>query len=81
MFTLGTFIEKVIGKAKEVKVQTSIRSGVQPILSVESLMDYPKLKELVDLSVNKIMERYIPDLSVKPRWSWARGRQPMDLGF
>ena len=65
MFTLGTFIEKVIGKAKEVKVQTSIRSGVQPILSVESLMDYPKLKELVDLSVNKIMERYIPDLSGK----------------
>lgn len=73
MFTLGTFIEKVIGKAKEVKVQTSIRSGVQPILSVESLMDYPKLKELVDLSVNKIMERYIPDLSGKTTLELGEG--------
>lgn len=71
MAFLGRIVEMVIGKAKEAKVQVGTRGGVQPILSVESLLDSGRVKELIESSTLRVMNSKMPDLS---------GLQTLEIG-
>ncbi|MBT3180943.1 MAG: hypothetical protein HN337_00370, partial [Deltaproteobacteria bacterium] len=62
MYLIGKTLENLIGKAKEAKVQVSSRSGMQPVMSMESLLDYNRIKDLIESSIQKVMETQIPDL-------------------
>ena len=62
MEALGRVVESVIGKAKQATVQVSTRGGVQPILSVESQLTAPRIRDLIDASTHKVLSGAIPDL-------------------
>lgn len=62
MEALGRFVESVIGKAKQAKVQVSTRGGVQPILSIESQFSFGRIRDLIEASIQKVMANSIPDL-------------------
>lgn len=78
MFTLGTAVESVIGKAKVAKQQVGARSGVQPILSVESLIDTARLKVIIDSISRPILEAEVPEL--KGRLVLELGDGPANMG-
>ncbi len=59
---LGDIVESVIGKAQKAKVQVGSRSGVQPILSLESQLSSQRIRELIDASVQRMMSDLIPDI-------------------
>lgn len=65
MIFLGRVVEAVIGKAKEAKVQVGSRGGMQPIISVEGMLDTGRIKELIESSIQKMMEIQLPDLTGK----------------
>lgn len=62
MEALGRVVEKAIGKAKQARVQVSSRSGVQPVLSVESQVPTNRIKEIIDVATQKVMSNTIPDI-------------------
>lgn len=62
MVTLGHFVESVIGKAKETRAQVSARHGIKPLLSVESQLSPPRLNEIINAAVQKILNPAIPEL-------------------
>lgn len=66
MEALGRLVEKAIGKAKQAKVQVGSRSGVQPVLSVESLLSLERISELIDEASKGLLAEAIPDLKGKP---------------
>lgn len=71
MVALGHLIERLIGQAKRAKVQVGTRSGVQPILSLESQLSAQRIRELVDLQTQKVMGNVLPDLA---------GRRALEVG-
>lgn len=62
MESMGHVVESLIGKAKQAKVQVSSRSGVQPILSVESQLSAPRIRDIIESSILKVLSAAIPDL-------------------
>ena len=52
----GNLIERVVGKAKKAKEGYEKRTGIPLLLSLESRLSLPKLKQLIDL----LSERFIP---------------------
>ncbi len=78
MFTVGTALESVIGKAKTVKAQAGARAGVQPILSVESLMDVGRLRSIIEAISKPVLESSIPEL--KDRFVLEVGEGAAHLG-
>lgn len=71
MIKLGHAVERVIGTAKSARVQVSTRSGVQPIMALESLLPQNRLKALMDLSVQKLLAEAIPNL---------KGQNALEIG-
>lgn len=62
MESTGRLIERAIGQAQKAKVQVGTRGGLQPILSLESLLGTNKIRELIDLSTERILFPAVPDL-------------------
>jgi ubiquinone/menaquinone biosynthesis C-methylase UbiE len=63
MVKFGGLVESVIGHAK--KAKGSVKkpaAGVQPILALESQLSFPKLKELANVSIERIVTPLIPNL-------------------
>lgn len=71
MEALGHFVENMIGKAKKAKVQVGSRGGVQPVLSVESLMPLERIKEIIEESTKDVLADAIPDI---------KGGQALEIG-
>jgi SAM-dependent methyltransferase len=71
MLFLGHVVESAIGQAKKAKVQVGARSGMQPILSVESLLDAGRIKEVIEASTYKVLDKKMPDL---------KGAMAMEIG-
>lgn len=62
MEALGRFVESLIGTAKKASVQVSTRSGVQPILSVESQLSGPRIRNIIESSTVKTLQHAVPEL-------------------
>lgn len=62
MEALGRVVEQAIGKAKRAKVQVGSRSGVQPVLSLESLLPPDRMKELIEEATKSVLAEAIPDI-------------------
>ncbi len=71
MEALGRIVEHLIGSAKKASVHVGTRAGVQPLLSIESQLSYERIKELIDLSIKKMVEPALPDL---------QGKTALDIG-
>jgi len=71
MTAAGNFLERAIGHAQKAKAQVGQRGGVQPILSLESILGVNKISELVNASVERYVTPAVPELS---------GHAAMDLG-
>ena len=68
---LGGVVEHLIGSAKKAKVQVGARTGMQPVLSIESQLPYERIKDLIDAAVKKMMENALPNLE---------GHAALDIG-
>ena len=62
MEALGRVVESIIGKAKEARVQVGVRSGVQPLLSVDGLLKTERIRDLIDISTQKVMGNAFPNI-------------------
>jgi ubiquinone/menaquinone biosynthesis C-methylase UbiE len=62
MEALGRVVEQAIGKAKRAKVQVGSRSGVQPVLSLESLLPPDRMKEIIEEATKSVLAESIPDI-------------------
>lgn len=62
MYSTGKLIERAIGHAQKAKVQVGTRGGMQPILSLESLLGANKISELVDISTERVLTQVIPEV-------------------
>ena len=62
MEALGHLVEQLIGKAKRAKVQVESRSGVQPLLSLESQLAPPRLRELIEATTQRVVASAMPEL-------------------
>jgi SAM-dependent methyltransferase len=71
MESLGHLVEKLIGKAKRAKVQVESRGGVQPLLSVESLLPLARIKEIIEEATLRVLTEAIPDI---------KGGQALEIG-
>jgi SAM-dependent methyltransferase len=71
MNSIGHLIERVIGHAQKAKVQVGVRGGVQPILSLESVLGTGKIKSLIDVSTERLALPMVPDL---------KGGSSLDVG-
>lgn len=71
MTTAGNFLERAIGHAQKAKAQVGTRGGLQPILSLESILGVNKIGELVNASVERYALPAVPELA---------GRTALDLG-
>jgi len=71
MVWLGHLVEHLIGSAKKARVQVGARTGMQPVLSIESQLSYDHIKELIDASVKSMMENVFPNLE---------GNSALDIG-
>lgn len=78
MCALGNALESVIGKAKVAKAQVGARSGVQPILSIESLIDQTRLKSVIEAIARPVLESNLPEL--KDRLVVEIGDGPVHMG-
>lgn len=58
----GRAIEKVIGEAHKAKVSVGTRSGIKPILSLESQLSPAKVRQLINFSIERICVPTLPDL-------------------
>ena len=59
---LGRIVEALIGKAKNAKVQVSVRGGTQPVLSLESQLQQTRIRELIESASQKILWNTVPTL-------------------
>lgn len=61
---VGGLLEKVINKAESLSSASGLtsRSSVQPVLSLEGQLALPKLKELINLTVDRMVASSIPGL-------------------
>jgi len=73
----GRFVEKIIGEAHKAKVSVGTRSGIKPILSLESQFSAAKLKELVNFATERICVPAIPNL--KDQATLEIGEGPSNL--
>lgn len=73
MVFLGRTIEAAIGKARQAKAQVGGLSGVQPIMSVEGQLSQVRIKELIDISVQRAIEGKMPDVAGKVVMEVAEG--------
>lgn len=71
MVWLGHLVEHLIGSAKKARVQVGARTGMQPVLSIESQLSYEQIKDLIDASVKRMMENAFPNLD---------GSSALDIG-
>jgi len=64
MAAFGKLIERVIGKAKDAKVTVAkTRPGsVEPILALESQLPISKLKDIISVSIDRMLKAEIPNL-------------------
>ena len=62
MTTAGNFIERAIGQAQKAKARAGTRSGVQPILSLESVLGVNKIGELVAAATERMVLPVVPEL-------------------
>lgn len=58
----GRLIEKVIGEAHKAKVSVGTRSGIKPILSLESQFAPKKISEMINFATDRICVPTIPGL-------------------
>jgi len=68
---LGHVVEHLIGSAKKARVQVESRTGMQPVLSIESQLPYERTKDLIDASIKRMMENALPNLE---------GHAALDIG-
>ena len=62
MESAGRLIEKVIGHAQKAKVSVGTRSGIKPILSLESQFPQEKIREMINFSIDRICVPNLPNL-------------------
>ena len=62
MTGLGHLIEKVIGEANRAKKSVGTRSGLKPILSLESQFPPAKIREMITFATERICFPQIPNL-------------------
>ncbi len=62
MESIGRLLERVIGHAQKAKAQVGSRGGVQPILSLESMVGTKKIRELIDVAVERVMLPAVPEI-------------------
>lgn len=62
MTSAGRIVERAIGHAHKAKVQVGARGGMQPILSLESLVGTNKIGELISISTERVALPVVPDL-------------------
>lgn len=74
MVTLGHAVESIIGRAKRARVSVAPTHGVQPILALESQLPMLKIKELIFVSVDRIIKPLIPNLIDKSALEVAEGQ-------
>lgn len=77
MGSAGRVVEKVIGEAHKAKVSVGTRSGIKPILSLESQFPAVKLKEMINFAIGRICVPAIPNL--KDQTSLEIGEGPSML--
>ncbi len=58
----GRAIEKVIGEAHKAKVSVGGRSGIKPILSLESQIPPAKIRDMINFAVERTCVPALPDL-------------------
>lgn len=62
MTAFGHTVESVIGQAKKAKGSVAQTRGVEPILALEGQLPLPKIKELISISVDRVIKPLIPNL-------------------
>ncbi len=62
MEMVGRFVESIIGHARKAKVQVGTRGGVQPILSLESLVGMNRIGQLISATTERVVLPAIPEL-------------------
>lgn len=65
MELLGRLVEHLIGSAKKAGAHVGTRAGVQPLMSIESLLQPDRVKELIDSSIKRTIEQALPALEGK----------------
>ncbi len=61
----GRLVEKILGQAKKAKVTYEKKSGLSPLLSLESRLPLPKLRQLIDLFGERFFLPAFPSLKEK----------------
>lgn len=65
MEAVGRLIEQGIGQAKKAKKSVEAKSGLQPILSLESRLPLPKIRQLIDLFTERFVPPSLPNVKDK----------------
>ena len=65
MVRIGHFLEKAIGQAQKAKKSVELHGGIKPVLSLEARFSMEKLKQLIDLAADRLVQSSIPSLSGK----------------
>ena len=65
MFHFGQFVEKVIGQAKKAKTSYETRTGIKPVLALESQIQKEKIYQLIDYVTDRFVISSIPELREK----------------
>lgn len=58
-------MESLVGHAKKAKESVEQRSGLKPILSLETKLTIPRLKKLIDLTSDRFIPKMLPPLKEK----------------
>jgi SAM-dependent methyltransferase len=62
MTSAGKALERLIGQAQKAKAQVGVRGGVQPILSLESLLGVNRIGELIGASTERVALPVVPEI-------------------
>lgn len=65
MLRLGRLVESIIQQLTQAKRQVSGRSGVQPVLAIESQLSAEKLRALVQSAEKRVLLLRLPDMQKK----------------
>lgn len=74
MHVFGRVVEAVIGQAKKAKVSVVPAHGIEPILAIEGQLPMAKIRELILVSIDRLVKPVIPNLVDKSSLEMTQGQ-------
>jgi len=81
MTRLGNFVEGLIGQAKSAKTQLGTRSGIQPVIALESRLSPERMRQLLDFVTDRLVLPTFPALKDKSLLEVGEGPMRYVLAF